>query len=267
MRNRGQRRVAFTLIEMLVVIAIIAILAALLLPTLALAKAKAWKVQCMSHQRQLAAVWCMYATDNADWLVTNGLNDPPNTSKKLWVQGVFFYPEANTNKQFMIGENYALFEPYIRATGIYNCPGDRDYVKVFGQNFPKLRSYALNAYLGWAGEWDTRMSTLYKTFLKQSELTASMPSSGTFLFQDVNPNSICWPYFGVQMADARFFNFPSSLHNKGGVISFADGHVDYHRWLDRRTISPNLAYYHHHNDLSPLNPDIKWIQQRTTVKK
>jgi prepilin-type N-terminal cleavage/methylation domain-containing protein/prepilin-type processing-associated H-X9-DG protein len=54
---------AFTLIELLVVIAIIAILAALLLPALAAAKAKAWKIQCMSQQKQLGLGIALFTPD------------------------------------------------------------------------------------------------------------------------------------------------------------------------------------------------------------
>lgn len=58
----------FTPIELLAVIAIIAVLAAQLLTALAKAKQQARRVQCIGNQRQLAATWLMYVADNGDWL-------------------------------------------------------------------------------------------------------------------------------------------------------------------------------------------------------
>ena len=60
---------AFTLIELLVVIAIIAILAAMLLPTLAAAKEKGKRTQCLNNLRQLAIGANTYAMDNMDKLL------------------------------------------------------------------------------------------------------------------------------------------------------------------------------------------------------
>jgi prepilin-type processing-associated H-X9-DG protein len=238
----------------------------MLLPVLAKAKGQARRIQCIDNERQMAITWVLYAGDNADALVPNGQTAPGGTvNPKLWIQGVFYYTPDSTNTALMLDSKYALFAPYLHSLEVYRCPTDRLSVMVSGRPYPKIRSYSLNAYTGWLGQWDGRLAPLsiYRVFHKSSEI---LSPSAIFTFQDVFADSICWPYFGVTMNQDSFFNFPAVSHNSGGVAGFADGHVEGHRWRDARTLAAQSRDYHSHDDPSPGNADLAWLRAHATVR-
>jgi len=268
---------AFTLIELLVVIAIIAILAAMLLPALTRAKDQARRIQCVSNQRQMIVAWCVYPTDHQETLALNGgrnanLFVPGVTQPYLWVYGGNHGdPQSLTNGNYLVSPQYALFAGYVRAVGIYKCAADRTLWPLGGKMVFEQRSYTMNSYIGTPPgqiEVPLSLSSSYRVYLKSSDLLADSPAS-RFVFIDGNPSSICTPAQGVNMLGDTFIHYPSSLHRGSGILSFADGHVEIHKWLDGRTRKslPNGATYIPHNDASPGNPDLKWIRARTTQLK
>ncbi len=66
MRRIQARSRAFTLLEVLVVVAILAVLVAILAPSLERARSQSKATQCLSNMRQLAYGWNMYSDDNRD---------------------------------------------------------------------------------------------------------------------------------------------------------------------------------------------------------
>lgn len=282
MCNRGPRQRqhgGFTLLELLVVAAIIAVLASLLLPALSNAKSQAQRAQCSGNQRQLTLTWLIYAGDHNERLVPNGendLSDPEHNT--LWVYGG---PHPNTlaftNNTYLQDARFAAFAPYLPSTGVYRCPADKGKLHVTGgksllegPEVPRNRSYSLNGYVGptlaLIGAPDY-ITPQFATYRKTSDIL-SPPPAQLFVFQDVNPASICFPAFIVRMPGGGidgFFHYPSALHDRSGVLSFADGHIENHHWGDPRTCrKAEGAAVIVHQDPCPNNADLAWIRDRAT---
>jgi prepilin-type N-terminal cleavage/methylation domain-containing protein/prepilin-type processing-associated H-X9-DG protein len=264
---------AFTLIELLIVIAIIAILAGLLLPALARAKEKAQAIRCLNHKKQLQLAWMVYPVDNDDKLVPHGLNIPSPPQPELglwWAQGFMNYDggnSENTNTLLLIDPHYAKLGPYTKDPAIYKCPSDRSRVKVGKNQFlPRVRSVSMNAYAGGLSQCGLFPIPLPWGPQKLSDI---LSPSLLFVFTDEHPDSLDFVSFWVENQKESagvggFGSCPSSLHSGSATLSFADGHVELHRWLDART-KPPVTYSSRleFGISSDNNPDIRWLQERT----
>jgi prepilin-type N-terminal cleavage/methylation domain-containing protein/prepilin-type processing-associated H-X9-DG protein len=109
-RQRESRRGAFTLVELLVVIGIIAVLIGIMLPVLSRAREAANRTKCLANLRSLGQAMVMYANTSKGWLPNM---NPPNTVN-----------DVDAANEVLV----ALNRDHIRAAATFHCPSDDDPV-------------------------------------------------------------------------------------------------------------------------------------------
>ena len=253
-----QQEGAFSRVELLVVLAALALLAAVQLPALAHNKGNSHRAVCADNLRRLGLSWLMYADDNRGRLA-------PNRSDSLvtnnWVDGFLDYSGTDGTNLSKITQ--AKLYPYNKAVEIYHCPDDVSSVR--GQL--RVRSYSMNAWIGdGASGWIGSPTGAFQMATNRSQVR--QPDQ-TFVFIEEHPDSINDGMLYVDMVSTgpatRIIDYPAAYHYLGANLSFADGSVRYRQWVDPRTTPPP----HYNNSLSlnvssPRNLDVAWLQSVTT---
>jgi prepilin-type N-terminal cleavage/methylation domain-containing protein len=113
-------RKAFTLIELLIVMAILGVLIALLLPSLSRARDRARLVSCIGNLRQIVAASILYASEHGGYVVSpnwGGYTEGVYSEQKGWLY---------TGSQMADLEDLeeGLLWPYLGSYDVYRCPMD-----------------------------------------------------------------------------------------------------------------------------------------------
>ncbi|MBC8134872.1 MAG: DUF1559 domain-containing protein [Fibrella sp.] len=283
-RRSTQRRFAFTLIELLIVIAIIAILAAILFPVFAQAREKARQSSCLSNLKQLSVAHLMYTQDYDETFVTS------------WARG---FP----------GDFNFFVQPYLKSLAVLHCPsraismedaaaacavdtgygswslkpGERDNPtgepEVWGYGFNNGITWNDNTGLTQAATEDAAGAnttvnvvvggiTVATTIHPRPQLGLPFASvaapATTFMLGDTNE----LPRQSIQLNALRPLNWPgytdstcekviranSPRHNGGNNFVFADGHAKWQKYDGRATnygepaSARDLCQYYHEYD-------------------
>jgi prepilin-type N-terminal cleavage/methylation domain-containing protein len=224
-------RQGFTLLELLAVIATIAILASLLLPILSKAKLKAQRTRCFSNLRQLGLAWEIYFHENGDALVPSFPD-----AREVWVKGNMAIPaEAGDCDLIRQGKLY----PYARDVGIYHCPSDQG-VPSGGTTLPSVRSYSMNSFMGGrppgVGIIPETADAFVPFFAKDSDIRRP---SEMWVMLDEDERSINDGFFITDPTAHIWMDFPANSarrHNSSFALNFADGHCEIWRLTDPRSL-------------------------------
>jgi prepilin-type N-terminal cleavage/methylation domain-containing protein/prepilin-type processing-associated H-X9-DG protein len=241
-------RLGFTLVEMLVVVAISGLLAALLLPTLSKARGRAEAMACLNNTRQLGLAWQLYADDHEGFLAYNlGMNGSTFRTNLNWVNNVMTWDLSSDNTNIATLTDASL-GPYAgNASRIYHCPSDRSLStlqRAAGWD-RRIRSYSMNAMVGNAGAFSAGGANTNNPGYKQFFKTTQIPRPAQiFVFLDEHPDSIDDGYFlnkdrnPIYGASDQWIDLPASYHDNSTAFSFADGHAALHHWKEVNTIRP-----------------------------
>jgi prepilin-type N-terminal cleavage/methylation domain-containing protein len=212
-------RCGFTLVELLVVLAVIAVLIALLMPALDSARAQVQRVQCESNLRQLLLATCLYENDNhqslpwSNWLPApfpGWLYRDPNHSQQSDVTGGVLYQ-------------------YLLTQAVYHCPLDQG--PYYSGPVENLSSYLCNGAI-----------TGFKP------VTAGVSPRIAKVTQ-MRSDAILYWEADEQFVSGNPWNDGSSYPNEGGVthrhpsygssVACFDGHVE---WLTSANYTYELSF-------------------------
>jgi prepilin-type processing-associated H-X9-DG protein/prepilin-type N-terminal cleavage/methylation domain-containing protein len=262
---------AFTLVELAVVLALVALGTCLLTGAAAHTAPNVRGIQCLSNLRRLMTGWQTYANDNQDNLIA--MFHGGYVGAGSWAAGWLDWTSHsdNTNVDYLANPRYSLIAPYVNgATNPFRCPANQ-YLSPIQRAMRwtrRVRSYSAQIGMGPGnaelGPWDP----IYRHVSKTSDLLIPSPKDTTVIVEE-HPDSINDPAF-FPPRQTPWVDPPATYHNGGCNFGFADGHSEPHRW--RGSLTSARAREVHARDGDYLNnslgapvgdADVRWMSFHT----
>lgn len=285
---------AFSLIELLVVVTLIGVLAALLLPSLGGAKLKAQGLQCLTSERQLSVAVQNYTGDSSERFPPNP-DDGNTVAGHHWCGGqAGIGGSEEFNPDILADSDHSLLAPYLgRVSAVFKCPADlRSGIyqgsrgDLVGRTIPAARSYSMNQAIGTIcssfdvtryshvgapvlsvnAHWlnnpdDNHRNAPWLTYGKITEHMNNPGPANLWILVDEAPSSLNDASFSFGMVFSQWLDRPASFHGHAASFAFVDGHSEIHRWLDASTWTDAPKG----SRIQVSKRDWMWMRQRTSA--
>jgi len=208
---------AFSLVELLVVIAVVGILGALLLPALSQGKAAARRIQCIDNLRQLGLATQMYWDENEDFTFRYQIG-ATNGGRLYWFGWI--KPGAEGQREFDPTQG-ALY-PFLQSSGVEICPS-LDYNNALYKYKARgaAYGYGYNLNLG-----ETSINTSRISQPSETVLMADAAQVNDFQAPASPDSPMLEEFYYVDADDGGGYPNAHFRHQKQANVLFADGHVD-----------------------------------------
>jgi prepilin-type N-terminal cleavage/methylation domain-containing protein len=213
-----RRKAAFTLVELLVVIGIIALLVSILLPSLAKARQQGQALKCLANLRSLGLGLQMYANENrqcvpaVNWGASDTVNGHVSAGWLYRTQMTWPFPKPLTPQQAEEGSLY----PYVKTLGVYRCPGHSPDL-IIGKT-DSVVSYLMNGGLNGYGRTKIYRINQFKA-TDASIWEADERAGSAFNDGSSYPNESFLPSAGTTQAYG-------ARHGRYASIGFIDAHAE-----------------------------------------
>lgn len=222
--QRATHKPAFTLVEVLVVIAIIALLLSIIGPALKRAKETAARITCMTNLKGLSQCMLIYGGENSSRIPSGSTE-----GSAAWVNhaGLAYYnihndPQIEEQQREAIRRG--LLWPYCGGNiDGFRCPTSRPG-QARSYSMPDCFAYDQPALLGINGAAE---NMLIKNF-------AAVKNSGSRMLC-IDEGWATPASWSIMYKTQQWWDVVPERHAAGTTASFVDGHTEYWKWKDERT--------------------------------
>ena len=248
---------AFTLVELLVVISIIALLLSILMPALQRAKNSSMAIVCAANVRSLSTAWFMYQGDHNASLVGA---DPDRCYPYGWIRSPL---SPYGLEQHFVSLRTGLLYPYLNTVKVFHCPADTRYKRppeapnaIWNVQNPLIGGYnsfkIVNSMNGVWPQVGLKIAKKYTEIKSPSDKLVFVENSDNRAY-----NHGAWFINTPEERRDTWIDPIALWHFNKGILGFADGHSEIHTWRDKRTM--NFKGMWSSEPRQKANPDIAFV--------